>query len=78
MSKILDELSYYCRSSHPEISCCGIETVGKLALKSFKFLPKCTKILLNLFKNETLSEIDEVVLALTRIITHVKIKNVFF
>ena len=73
MGKILDELSYYSRSNYQEISCCSIETIGKLALKSVKFLPKCTKILLNLFKNDTLSEIDEVVLALTRIITHVNI-----
>ena len=71
MSKILDELSYYTRSKNPEISCASIENIGKLALKGGKFLPKCTKVLLNLFKNESLSEIDDVVLALTRIITNV-------
>ena len=72
MMKILDELSYYARSSQSEIACSSIETIGRLALKGGKFLPKCTKILLNLFKNENILEIDQVVLALTRIITNVK------
>ncbi len=71
MGKILDELFYYSKSNNPEISCFSIETIGKLALKGGKFLPKCTKILLNLFKNESLSEVDDIVLALTRIITNV-------
>lgn len=72
MMKILDELSYYSRSNQSEIACTSIETIGRLALKGGKFLQKCTKILLNLFKSESVQEIDEVVLALTRIITNVK------
>ena len=71
MIKILDELSYYARSNHSEIACASIETIGRLALKGPKFLPKCTKILLNLFKSESVMEIDQVVLALTRILTNV-------
>lgn len=71
MTKILDELSYYCRSSNSEIASFSIETIGKLALKGSKFLTKCSKILLSLFKNPFLMEIDDVVLSLTRIITNV-------
>jgi vesicle coat complex subunit len=38
------------RSSHKEVVSMAIKVLGDLALKNKKFLTRCTKILMNLFK----------------------------
>ncbi len=72
-NKIVDELMYYIRSDNLEIQQSAIRAVGNIGKKQKKYLVKCTKVLLNLLKNNSKKSIDEIAIQLCRFIKEVPI-----